>query len=62
MKLISNVRLGISTGVLTDISYETVNGLLTQTQPATMSLRHGGNLSADQRDTVRADLVREALS
>ena len=62
MKLISNVRLGISTGIFEDISYETVNGLLTRTQPATMSLHHGGNLSADQRDVVRADLVRAALS
>ena len=61
MKLISNVRLGISTGIFEDISYETVNALLTQTQPATMSLHHGGNLSADQRDVVRADLVRAAL-
>lgn len=61
MKLISNVRLGISTGILSGISYETVNQLLTNTQPATMSLSHGGNLTADERDTVRAELVRNAL-
>ena len=62
MKLISNVRLGISTGVLTGISYETMNRLLTETQPATMSLSHGGSLSAEERDALRAKLVREALT
>lgn len=62
MKLISNVRLGISTGIIQGISYEQVNTLLVKTQPATMSLQNGGNLNADQRDTIRADLVRQALS
>ena len=62
MKLISNVRLGVSTGVLTGISYETMNRLLTETQPATMSLSHGGSLSAEERDALRAKLVREALT
>lgn len=61
MKLISNVRLGISTGILNGISYDTVNALLTKTQPATMSLHHGGNLSAEERDVIRAELVRTAL-
>jgi protein arginine kinase len=62
MQLISNVRLGISTGILQNISYETINQLLVQTQPATMSLAHGGNLSAEERDSVRAELVRNTLT
>ncbi len=62
MKLISNVRLGVSVGVLDGISYDTINSLLVKTQPATMSLEHGGSLSADQRDVIRAELVRDTLS
>ena len=61
MKLISNVRLGISTGILTGLSYDTVNALLMKTQPATMSLEHGGNLSPEERDVARAELVRNTL-
>lgn len=61
MQLISNVRLGVSTGILTGISYDTINRLLMETQPATMSLSKGGNLTAEQRDAARAELVRKAL-
>lgn len=62
MQLLSNVRLGIAAGMIPDISYDTVNALMIQTQPATMSLCHGGNLSAQERDVLRAKMVIEALA
>jgi protein arginine kinase len=63
MKLMSNVRLGIAAGLIPDISYDTVNALMIQTQPATMSLAygHGEDLSAQARDALRAKIVASAL-
>ncbi|MDD5952197.1 MAG: protein arginine kinase [Oscillospiraceae bacterium] len=62
MQLISNVRLGVAVGVLPGPSFDTINGLLVDTQPATLSLAHGGGLSEAQRDAARAELVRDTLA
>lgn len=62
MRLISNVRLGISLGVCENISYDTVNRLIIDAQSATLSRNAGENLSAQQRDQVRAALVSKRLS
>lgn len=62
MKLISNVRLGINTGLIDHISLETVNALTVRVQPATIQLPEGKALSSTQRDALRAKLVREALT
>ncbi len=62
MKLISNVRLGINTGLIDHISLETVNALTVRVQPATIQLPEGKALSSAQRDALRAKLVREALT
>lgn len=61
MKLISNVRLGISTGVLTNISLDRVGALMVEAQPATLMKNAGKTLSPAERDELRARLVREAL-
>lgn len=62
MKLISNVRLGISTGLIEHLSLETINALMVRVQPATIQLPEGKALPAAQRDSLRANLVREALT
>ena len=62
MKLISNVRLGINTGLIDHISLEAVNALTVRVQPATIQLPEGKALSSAQRDALRAKLVREALT
>ena len=62
MKLISNVRLGINTGLIDHISLETVNALTVRVQPATIQLPEGKALSSAQRDALRAKLVRKALT
>jgi len=61
MKLISNVRLGINTGLIGHISLEDVNALTVRVQPATIQLPEGNALSAAQRDALRAKVVRESL-
>lgn len=62
MKLISNVRLGLSEGILTGATLADVNALTASVQPATMIAEHGSNLPPAQRDILRADKVRSALS
>ena len=61
MKLISNIRLGISTGRITNISYDTVNSLIVQVQPATIMLPGQKKLTPAQRDALRAEIVSERL-
>jgi len=60
MDLISMVRLGASTDIL-KINLEKLNELIVNMQPATINAREGKNLSAAERDTIRAKTVREAL-
>lgn len=62
MHLISNVRLGISLGVIDNISYEQVNALLTEAQPATLMKQAGRKLSLSEQESRRAELVKQLLS
>ena len=62
MHLISNVRLGISLGVIDNISYEQVNALLTEAQPATLMKQAGRRLTVPEQECRRAELVKEHLA
>lgn len=61
MRLISNVRFGISEGLIQNVSPEAVNALTIHVQPATIQLRNGKALSASERDAMRAQICREEL-
>ncbi|MBQ7173763.1 MAG: protein arginine kinase [Clostridia bacterium] len=63
IKLFADVRLGISLGIVTDISYETLNSLLVETMPATLTLsaEHSPK-NATARDMLRAKLVKTKLT
>ena len=61
MKLISNVRLGISAGLITNISYDAVNSLIVQVQPATIMLPGQQKLTPAHRDALRAEIVSKRL-
>ena len=61
MRLISNVRFGISEGLIQNVSPEAVNALTIHVQPATIQLRSGKALSASERDAMRAQICREEL-
>lgn len=58
---ISNLRLGISMGIINDISIETINTLSNDMQAATLISRYDVSKS-DERDILRAKLVRESLA
>ena len=59
MKLISNVRLGLSIGVVKGISYDILNEIAIKFQPFTLMQSSNSELSALQRDQKRAELINE---
>lgn len=59
-KLISDVRLGVSMGIL-NIPISVINSLNLLNGSAGVSFASGGNLDADTRDTKRAQNLREDL-
>ncbi len=61
MSLISQVRMGVSLGLMDGLTLERIGTLLIDAQPATLSLNHNKTLDAAGRDAVRAALVRECL-
>jgi len=61
LNLISNVRLGVDLGIIKGIDSIVLNGLMINTQPATLMRIEGGELSPELRDVKRAQYVREKL-
>jgi protein arginine kinase len=60
--LLSSVRLGVNLGRVPDVSLATINELFLVTQPAHLQIRAGKILDADQRDALRAQVIRQKLS
>lgn len=58
---ISNLRLGVSMGIINDITIETINTLSNDMQAATLISRYDEASDSAQRDILRAKLVRDAL-
>ncbi len=61
LTLLSNVRLGVVSGQITDVDTEVIDELMTDVEPATLSVNAGKNLSPHERDVERAKLIREKL-
>lgn len=59
--LLSSVRLGVNLGRVPNVSLTTINELFLQTQPAHLQIRAGKMLDPDQRDTLRAQVIRQKL-
>ncbi len=60
-KLISHVRLGISMGIIKDVAINSAESLMVEVGPATMQAMAGEPLEAEQRDSLRAKIIRERL-
>lgn len=58
---ISNVRLGVSEGILDEVSLVTLNGLLNRVGTATLCAESGQRLNPKERDYSRAKIVRETV-
>lgn len=61
MTMISNVRMGVAAGLVDAIDLEGIGTLLTEAQPATLMLKNGRELDPEERDALRAALLRERL-
>ena len=59
--LLSAIRLGVDVGVVKNMDRRMVNELLILTQPAHLQKLQGKVLSSNERDTCRAELIRERL-
>src|ERR1700722_1890433 len=61
MNLMSFMRLGIDLGLFPDTDRSLTDELFILTQPAHLQKQHSEKLSAEERDLLRADMVREHL-
>src|SRR3989440_7177281 len=61
MNLLSLMRLGVDLGLFPDVERWLVDELFIVTQPAHLQKRFSEKLSAEERDLLRADMMRERL-
>ncbi len=61
VELLSMVRLGMDLGVVKGIDRQSINELFIMIQPAHLQKLEGKKLSAAERDTKRASLIRQKL-
>lgn len=59
MRLISNVRFGVSVGLVKNIGYDAINRLIIEVQPATLMRSSGKKFTASERHRLRAQRVSE---
>jgi len=61
MNLLSLMRLGVDVGLFPDTDRSLVDELFILTQPAHLQKQHSEKLTAEERDLLRADMVRDRL-
>ena len=61
MEKISLLRLGVALGILTDVKVEDLNRLMIECQPAFISLENQGEPGPEERDWLRAKLMRRSF-
>src|SRR4051812_45477834 len=61
MNLLSLMRLGVDVALFPGVDRALVDELFIMTQPAHLQKQHSEKLSAEERDLLRADMVRERL-
>lgn len=59
---LSDLRLAIDTGLIQGISAHVINELMVLIQPGFLQMYSGKDLTAEQRDVRRANLIRERLA
>lgn len=61
MKLLSDVKLGAHLGILKDVEIDTMNQIMVMIQPAYLQKIAKNKLNDEERDRMRAELVRERM-
>ncbi len=62
MKLLSNIQLGISTGIIKDLELTWIHQLITIIQPGSLQALFGKELNQRELDIQRGTLLREKLT
>lgn len=62
LKRLSDLRLGVDMGIIHDIDITDINKMMLLIQPGGLQKRKGRVLSSEERDTCRAELVREMMT
>ena len=62
LNFLSMIRLGCDLGFVPDEERETINVLLTEIQPAHLQISAKRKLTAEERDILRADIIRTSLN
>jgi len=62
LHLLSQLRLGVNLGLVTDLDMPTIHKLFVLTQPAHLQKIEGRELESQERDAVRADFLRKCLA
>ena len=53
--------MGVLSGQITDVKTDVIDDLMTEIEPATLSVSAGKNLSPHERDIERAKLIKAKL-
>jgi protein arginine kinase len=61
MNMLSFMRLGLDLGMIPGVDRSFTDELFMLTQPAHLQRLHTGKLAADERDLLRADMIRDRL-
>ncbi len=61
MKLLSDIRLGADMGILENMPQQLLNEIMIETQTASLQKGSGRELSPEERDILRAEMVRSKL-
>lgn len=61
MKLLSNVRMGITEGIIDGVTTDTVDELMLAIQPASLMRSQERKLTPQERDKARAELIKSTL-
>lgn len=62
MELLSYLRLGLSTGLVSGVTLQELNALSVRVQPATLMAAAGKPLDQNQRDILRAEMARKTCA
>ena len=62
MERLSDVRLGIDMGLISEVTPQVMNELMVITQPGFLQIRANQRLDTEERDIRRAAMIREQLS
>lgn len=61
LSMLSSIRMGVSEKIIEGITLDEINALMTETQPATLTKNADKELTAQQRDKERANILRHSL-